>query len=157
MPQDNKQLCKDEVYAIVGCAIDVLNSVGAGFSDDAYGKAMAIEFGERDIAFEQNKGFDLKHRDQVIGQFVTGLIAYDKVIVDCRNVDRINHHDRNQMINLLKVSGLEVGIVLNFKRPKLEWERVVFTRRPPGSEEDEDGDESTGSDEIYDVENDDTI
>ena len=149
MPQDNKQLCKDEIYAIVGCAIDVLNGVGAGFPEDAYGKAMAIEFGERDIAFEQEKAFDLTHRDQVIGQFTTQLIAYDKVIVDCRNVERINHHDRNQMINMLKVSELEVGIVLNFKRPKLEWERVIYTRRPPGSEEE--------TDEIYDVENDDTI
>ena len=154
MPQDNKHLCKDEVYAIVGCAIDVLNSVGAGFPETPYEKAMVIEFKERNIPLEQNKGFDLKHRDQLIGQFTTNLIAYDKVIVDCRNVDRINHHDRNQMINLLKVSGLEVGIVLNFKRPKLEWERVVFTRRPPGSEEDEHEEET---DEIYDVENDDTI
>ena len=76
MPQDNKQLCKDEIYAIVGCAIDVLNGVGAGFPEDAYGKAMAIEFGERDIAFEQGKAFDLTHRDQVIGQFTTQLIAY---------------------------------------------------------------------------------
>ena len=153
MPQDNKQLCKDEIYAIVGCAIDVLNGVGAGFPEDAYGKAMAIEFGERDIAFEQDKAFDLTHRDQVIGQFTTQLIAYDKVIVDCRIVERINHHDRNQMINMLKVSKLEVGIVLNFKRPKLEWERVIYTRRPPGSEEEPE--EETY--EIYDVENDDTI
>jgi len=153
MPQDNKQLCKDEIYAIVGCAIDVLNGVGAGFPEDSYAKAMAIEFGERDIAFDQEKAFDLTHRDQVIGQFTTQLIACDKVIVDCRIVERINHHDRNQMINMLKVSELEVGIVLNFKRPKLEWERVIYTRRPPGSEEETE--EETY--EIYDVENDDTI
>ena len=156
MPQDNKQLCKDEVYTIVGCAIDVLNGVGAGFPETPYEKAMVIEFKQRDIPFEENKEFDLKHRDQLIGQFVTNLIAYEKVIVECRNVDRINHHDRIQMINLLKVSGYEVGIILNFKRPKLEWERVVFTRRPPDSEEEEPGDDAHSS-EIYDVENDDTI
>ena len=154
MRPDNKQLCKDEVYAIVGCAIEVLNGVGAGFPETPYENAMVIEFKDQDIPFEQNKAFDLKHKDQLIGQFVTNLIAYDKVIVDCRIVDRINHHDRNQMINQLKVSELEVGIILNFKRPKLEWERVVFTRRPPGSE-DESEEEQT--DEIYDVENDETI
>ena len=62
--------------------------------------------------------------------------------------------DSNQMINQLKVSELEVGIILNFKRPKLEWERVVFTRRPPGSEDEQ---EEEQTDEIYDVENDETI
>ena len=154
MRPDNKQLCKDEVYAIVGCAIEVLNGVGAGFPETPYENAIVIEFKDQGIPFEQNKAFDLKHKDQLIGQFVTNLIAYDKVIVDCRIVDRINHHDRNQMINQLKVSELEVGIILNFKRPKLEWERVVFTRRPPGSE-DEPEEEQT--DEIYDVENDETI
>ena len=154
MRPDNKQLCKDEVYAIVGCAIEVLNGVGAGFPETPYENAMVIEFKDQDIPFEQNKAFDLKHKDQLIGQFVTNLIAYDKVIVDCRIVDRINHHDRNQMINQLKVSELEVGIILNFKRPKLEWERVVFTRRPPGSEDEK---EEEQTDEIYDVENDDTI
>ena len=154
MRPDNKQLCKDEVYAIVGCAIEVLNGVGAGFPETPYENAMVIEFKDQDIPFEKNKAYDLKHKDQLIGQFVTNLIAYDKVIVDCRIVDRINHHDRNQMINQLKVSELEVGIILNFKRPKLEWERVVFTRRPVGSEDEQ---EEEQTDEIYDVENDDTI
>lgn len=154
MPKDNKQLCKDEVYAIVGCAIEVLNSVGAGFPKEPYEHAMAIEFKDRDIPFEQNKSFELKHKEQLIGQFETNLIAFNQVIVDCKVEDRINHHDRNQLINQLKISELEVGIILNFKRPKLEWERVVFTKQPSESEEEEHEDES---DEIYDVENDDSI
>ena len=115
---------------------------------------MAIEFKDRDIPFEQNKSFELKHKEQLIGQFETNLIAFNQVIVDCKVEDRINHHDRNQLINQLKISELEVGIILNFERPKLEWERVVFTKQPPESEDEEHEDES---DEIYDVENDDSI
>ena len=69
MPQDNKQLCKDEIYAIVGCAIDVLNGVGAGFPEDAYGKAMAIEVGERDIGFEQ----DIKMLDDMVGNLKASI------------------------------------------------------------------------------------
>ena len=154
MPQDNKQLCKDEAYSIVGCAIDILNSVGAGFPETAYEMALAIELKERDIPFEQNKDFELKYKEQLIGQLETKLIVFDQVIVDCRVEDRINHHDRNQLINQLKISELEVGIILNFKRPKLEWERVVFTRRPPDSENEESEEELN---EIYDVENDNSI
>ena len=136
MPQDNKQLCKDEVYSIVGCAIDFLNSVGPGFPETAYENAMAIELKERDIPFEQNQDFELKYKEQLVGQFQTKLIVFD------------------QLINQLKISEIEVGIILNFKRPKLEWERVVFTRRPPGSEDEESEEELN---EIYDVENDDSI
>tara|TARA_B100001250_G_scaffold367159_1_gene349014 strand:- start:584 stop:835 length:252 start_codon:yes stop_codon:yes gene_type:complete len=80
MPQDNKQLCKDEVYSIVGCAIDVLNSVGPGFPETAYENAMAIELKERDIPFEQNQDFELKHKEQLVGQFQTKLIVFDQVI-----------------------------------------------------------------------------
>ncbi|MEE2615602.1 MAG: GxxExxY protein [Verrucomicrobiota bacterium] len=154
MPQDSKQLRKDEVYSIVGCAIDVLNSVGAGLPEAAYENALAIELKERDIPFEQNKDFELKYKEQLIGQLETKLVVFDQVIVDFRVEDRINHHDRNQLINQLKISELEVGIILNFKRPKLEWERVVFTRRPPDSENEESEEELN---EIYDVENDDSI
>ena len=154
MPQDSKQLCKDEVYSIVGCAIDVLNSVGAGFPEAAYENALAVELKERDIPFEQNKDFELKYKEQLIGQLEIKLVVFDQVIVDFRVEDRINHHDRNQLINQLKISELEVGIILNFKRPKLEWERVVFTRRPPDSENEESEEELN---EIYDVENDDSI
>ncbi|MDP6891585.1 MAG: GxxExxY protein [Verrucomicrobiota bacterium] len=154
MPQDNKQLCKDEVYSIVGCAIDVLNSVGAGLPEAAYENALAIELKERGIPFEQNKDFELKYKEQLIGQLETKLVVFDQVIVDFRVEDRINHHDRNQLINQLKISELEVGIILNFKRPKLEWERFVFTRRPPDSENEESEEELN---EIYDVENDDSI
>ncbi len=154
MPQNSKQLCKDEVYSIVGCAIDILNSVGAGLPEAAYENALAIELKERDIPFEQNKDFELKYKEQLIGQLETKLVVFDQVIVDFRVEDRINHHDRNQLINQLKISELEVGIILNFKRPKLEWERVVFTRRPPDSENEESEEELN---EIYDVENDDSI
>ena len=154
MSQDSKQLCKDEVYSIVGCAIDVLNSVGAGLPEAAYENALAIELKERDIPFEQNKDFELKYKEQLIGQLETKLVVFDQVIVDFRVEDRINHHDRNQLINQLKISELEVGIILNFKRPKLEWERVVFTRRPPDSENEESEEELN---EIYDVENDNSI
>ena len=120
----------------------------------AYENALAIELKERDIPFEQNKDFELKYKEQLIGQIETKLIVFDQVIVDFRVEDRINHHDRNQLINQLKISELEVGIILNFKRPKLEWERVVFTRRPPDSENEESEEELN---EIYDVENDDSI
>lgn len=49
------------------------------------------------------------------------------VIVDTKVIDRITDHERGQMINYLRVTGLPVGLILNFKRARLEWERVVLS------------------------------
>jgi GxxExxY protein len=125
----NNLLFKDEVYSIVGCAIEVLNSVGHGFHEKPYENAMVVEFEEKSISYEQQKRFGLKHKNRVVGEFIPDLIAFGEVIIDTKVVDNITSHERGQMINYLKITNLQVGIIINFKRPKLEWERVVYSNK----------------------------
>ena len=54
-------------------------------------------------------------------------IAFGYVIVDAKVIDRITDHERGPMLNYLRISGLQVGVLLNFRRAKLEWERVVLS------------------------------
>ena len=124
----NKLLLKEEVFAIVGCAIEVLKSVGHGFHEKPYENAMVVELEEKKIPCEQQKRFELKHRDRKIGEFIPDLIAFGKVIIDTKVIDRITDYERGQMINYLKITKLHVGLILNFKRPKLEWERIVHSK-----------------------------
>ena len=125
----NNLLFKDEVYSIVGCAIEVLYSVGHGFHEKPYENAMVVEFEEKNIPYEQQKRFGLKHKNRVVGEFIPDLIAFGEVIIDTKVVDNITSHERGQMINYLKITNLQVGIIINFKRPKLEWERVVYSNK----------------------------
>ncbi|MGG7055623.1 GxxExxY protein [Nitrosomonas sp. ANs5] len=60
-----------------------------------------------------------------MGDYMPDLIVFDKIIVETKTIDRIGNHERGQVINYLRISGLQVGIVLNFKHAKLEWERVA--------------------------------
>lgn len=53
------------------------------------------------------------------------LIAFDAVIVDTKTIDRITDHERGKMINYLRKAKLRVGLILNFKHARLEWERIV--------------------------------
>ncbi|MBC8245828.1 MAG: GxxExxY protein [Verrucomicrobia bacterium] len=124
----NNLLFKDEVYAIVGCAIEVLKGVGHGFHEKPYENAMVVEFGEKEIPHEQQKRFELNYKNKVVGEFIPDLIAYGKVIIDTKVIDSITTHERGQMINYLKITNLQVGIIINFKRPKLEWERIVHSK-----------------------------
>lgn len=54
------------------------------------------------------------------------MIAYDKIIIDAKTIDRINAHERGQILNYLRITNLKLGILLNFKHRKLEWERLVL-------------------------------
>ena len=58
--------------------------------------------------------------------FVPDLIVYGKIIVDTKVIERITDIERGQMLNYLRITKLRVGVILNFKHPKLEWERIVL-------------------------------
>ena len=122
----NKILLREEAYAVVGAAIEVLNNLGHGFHEKPYENAMVVEFGIKGVPFHQQKQFDLLYKEVKVGLFVPDLIAYNSVIVDTKTIDRITDHERGQMLNYLRITKLRVGVILNFKNPKLEWERIVL-------------------------------
>ena len=119
-------LLKTEVFQIVGCAIDVLNTIGHGLLEKPYGNSLVVEFGLRKIPFRQQPSFDVLYKGQKVGVFVPDLIAFDSVVVDTKVVERIADHERGLMLNYLRITGLRVGIILNFKHRKLEWERIAL-------------------------------
>lgn len=124
---ERELLGKDEVYAIVSCAFDILNGIGHGFHEKPYENALAVEFKHRNIPFIQQPRFPIKWREAPVGEFIPDLIAYEKVIIDTKTIDFITPLERGQMLNYLRITGLQVGLILNFKKPKLEWERIVLT------------------------------
>jgi GxxExxY protein len=123
---DDKLLLKEEVFQIVGSAIEVLNALGNGLVEKPYENALVLQFGLRKIPFRQQPSFDVLYKDQKIGLFVPDLIAFDSVVVDTKVIDRITNHERGLMLNYLRITNTRVGVILNFKRAKLEWERVVL-------------------------------
>jgi GxxExxY protein len=123
---EDKLLLKQEVFQIVGSAIEVLNTLGNGLIEKPYENALVVEFGLRKIPFRQQPSFDVLYKEHKIGLFVPDLIAFDYVVVDTKVIDRITDHERGLMLNYLRIANLRVGVILNFKRAKLEWERIVL-------------------------------
>ena len=121
-----KLLLKDEVFQVVGCAIEVLNTLGHGIVEKPYENALVVEFDLRKIPFRQQPSFDVLYKGHKVGLFIPDLIAFDSVVVDTKVIDRITDHDRGLMLNYLQITSLRVGVILNFKHPRLEWERVVL-------------------------------
>jgi GxxExxY protein len=123
---DDKLLYKDEVFQIVGCAIEVLNTLGHGIVEKPYENALVVEFRLRGIPFRQQPVFDVLYKGNKVGLFVPDLIAFDAIVVDTKVIDRITDHERGLILNYLRITKLRVGVILNFKHRKLEWERIVL-------------------------------
>jgi GxxExxY protein len=119
-------LLKQETHNIIGCAFEVLNEPGHGLNEKCYENALVVEFRLRGIGFSQQRRFEVLYKKERVGLFAPDLIAYDQVIVDAKVIDRITDAERGQMLNYLRITKLRVGLILNFKHPKLEWERIVL-------------------------------
>ena len=124
--ENSKLLLKDETHQILGCTFDVLNEIGHGLNEKIYENALVVEFKLRGIAFDQQRRFPVLYKTVPIGEFVPDLIAFASVIVDTKVIDRITDHERGQMMNYLRITKLRVGLILNFKHARLEWERLVL-------------------------------
>jgi GxxExxY protein len=123
---NGKLLFRNEVFQIVGCAIEVLNTLGHGIVEKPYENGLVVELGLRNIPFRQQPAFDVFYKGRKVGLFVPDVIAFDSIVVDTKVIDRITDHERGLMLNYLRITGLRVGIILNFKHRKLEWERIVL-------------------------------
>ncbi len=104
---------RDEVYAIISCSIEIIRGIGHGLHEKPYENSLAVEFRHRGIPFEQQRSFPVFWRKVQIGQFIPDLITYEKIVIDTKTIERI--------------TGLPIGLIINFKKPKLEWERIVLS------------------------------
>ena len=119
-------LLENETRQIIGCAMEVLNALGHGLLEKPYENALVVEFGLRGIAYEQQSRFNVVYKRVKVGEYVPDLIVFDKVVVYVKVIDKITKHEMGQIINYLKITGLKVGLILNFKKARLEWKRIVL-------------------------------
>ena len=122
----NKLILKEEVFQIVGCAMEVLNELGHGLSEKPYENALTLEFKIRGILFDQQRRFEVLYKGQHVGEFIPDLITFGSVVVDAKVIDQITNIERGKRLNHLRITKLRVGVIRNFKHTKLEWERVVL-------------------------------
>lgn len=121
-------LLKEEVFAVVGCAMEVLNELGHGLLEKPYENALVVEFGLRGIPHEQQPRFDVLYKGVSVGEYIPDLITHEQLVVDTKVIERITDHEVGQIMNYMKITGVKVGLILNFKRAKLEWKRIVLER-----------------------------
>src|SRR5688572_21253554 len=108
---EEKILFKDEVYQVVGAAIEVLNELGHGLHEKPYENALIVEFALRQIPFRQQPSYDVFYKGQRVGLFIPDLVVFDQIVVDTKVIDRITDVERGQILNYLRITKFRVGVI----------------------------------------------
>jgi GxxExxY protein len=121
-------ILKDEVYAIVGAAMEVHNELGSGFAEAVYQEAMEIELRLRNIPFQRQERLKIAYKGvELECLYVADLICFGSVMVELKAIRELTRKDESQILNYLKATGLRVGVLVNFGDPgRLEWERYIY-------------------------------
>ena len=120
-------LFKDECYAIQGAIFEVYREMGCGFLEAVYQECLEKEFRSRELPFEAQKELLLSYKSQPLSQtYKTDFICYGNIIVELKSVKEIASEHKAQLLNYLKATGLELGLLVNFGAyPKVEIVRIA--------------------------------
>jgi GxxExxY protein len=118
---------KDLVFQIVGCSMEVLNELGHGLREKTYERALCVEFRLQEIRFSQQAIYPVHYKGEKIDDYIPDLIVEGRVVVDTKTIESIGDDEAGQMLNYLRITGLKVGLLINFKHSKLQWKRVILS------------------------------
>jgi GxxExxY protein len=120
-------LYKDEVYAVIGAAIEVHRVLGSGFLEAVYQEALEIELASRQVPFDPQIPLSIMYKNHRLHKgYIADLYCYGKIIVELKALDRLSGKEEAQLLNYLKTTGVRVGLLINFDSlGRLEWKRYA--------------------------------
>ncbi len=110
---------------VIGCAFTVLNTLGAGFLEKVYENALALELRAAGLMVIQQKPLRVTYRDVVVGDYVVDLIVENTILVELKTAKTLDEVHQHQCVNYLKASGLNLCLLLNFGKPRLDIRRIA--------------------------------
>jgi len=113
---------------VIGCAFEVIHELGVGFLESVYEKALVLALRQKGLLAISQHPVRVMFRGECVGDFYADILVEEKVIVELKAVKAIAPEHQAQVINYLNASGIEVGLLINFGNPKLEFKRFTRTR-----------------------------
>ena len=127
---DDTLLHKNESFNIIGAAMEVHKTLGCGFTEPIYQEALAIELRKRNIPFEREKELSIDYKgNKLTKTFRADFICYNKIILELKAVSNFTDEHYAQIYSYLKASKMNLGILINFGKASLEYERIPASRK----------------------------
>jgi len=111
---------------IVGAAYEVSNTLGAGFLEKVYERALAKELTLRGIPVRPQVPYQISYKGHAIAEYVADLVVDDRLLVELKCVNALAKEHLAQCLNYLKASNLTLALLINFQHSKVVWQRVVY-------------------------------
>ena len=120
---------KDEVYKIMGAAMEVASELGSGFLEAVYQEALSIELEAHGIPHVPQKRIDIYYKGQRLDKiYVADFCCYGHILVEIKAIKAITPVEIAQILNYLKATEMPLGLLINFGSPRLEWKRYANTK-----------------------------
>ena len=113
---------------VIQAAFTVHNALGSGFLEKVYENAMVIELTRIGLKVEQQKPLHVTYHGKCVGEYFADLVVNDKIIVELKSVSHILPVHEVQLVNYLKATGLEIGLLINFAEKRVEIRRKIESR-----------------------------
>jgi len=111
---------------VLGAVFEVSNTLGAGFLERVYERALLREFEIRNIRAVAQASFAVSYKGQTIGEYFADILVEDVLVVELKCVERLANEHTAQCLNYLRASGRRLCLLVNFQKPKVEWKRIVL-------------------------------
>ena len=117
-------------YQIRGALYDVYNTLGTGFREETYKLAVVSELDQRGIPVKREVHFEIKYKGKVIDLYRADIVVDDKVILELKVADELHPRHTAQLLSYLKASGLQLGLLVNFGKERVQIVRQANTGKP---------------------------
>ncbi len=116
----------DITYAINGAIFEVNKVLGPGFLEKVYEKALLYELKNRGLKSVGQAPITVNYKGQCVGEYFADILVEDRVIIELKTAKKIEKIHEAQLLNYLKATGIQVGLLVNFRHSKAEIKRLVL-------------------------------
>ena len=110
---------------VLGAVFEVSNTLGAGFLEKVYQRALLHELRLRGIRAAAEASFPVTYKGQNVGDYFADILVEDVLVIELKCVERLSNEHTAQCLNYLRASGRTLCLLVNFQKPKVEWKRIV--------------------------------
>jgi GxxExxY protein len=116
---------RELIEVAVGAAYEVANTLGCGFLEKVYERAMIRELTSRGLAVKGQVSYAVTYKGESVGEYFADIVIENLLVVELKCADQFSKEHLAQCLNYLKASGLRSALLINFQHPKVEWRHVV--------------------------------
>ncbi len=126
MNSDERRSLDALTERVLGAVFEVANTLGAGFLEKIYQRALLTELRLRGIGAVPNASFSVVYKDQCVGEYFADMLVQDTLVIEVKCVEHLQKEHLAQCLNYLHASGKKLCLLVNFQRSTVEWRRVVL-------------------------------